>query len=294
MEAELFDAIITMSRKRILGRLGHRKPGSARGYGDKSRFSKVLQDVTAAVQAHYRGGSTDAIEFVRKATALQKLASDHTSFTTNRVGPLKEILIGVSELLRAVDIPKLLAVIKSTNLDPCCREGFPHRLKKLARYQKISRELLHYAKRLALLRNVTVMAVSLGPQSFASDIYVPESCCLSSCVDRCQQELSSGVGYKAICQKIGKGAVAAKQTFLDGVKTNLTAKAKIHAEVQIVAHFELHPPALKPRIIASNKDACYLCNLFVQVHGQYHIPKTHGKLVSPGVQLLLFTNGSRG
>jgi len=291
LEAELLDAIITMSRKRILGRLGYRKPSSARGNGGKAPLSKVLRDVIAAVQAHYHGSSTDAVEFIRNAMALQNRASDQKMSTTNRVGPLRELLIGISELLRAVDIPKLLAVIKSSDLAPSCRDGFPHRLKKLARYPNISRELLHYAKKLAMLRNVTVTAVSLSPQVFASRDFVPKTCCLGSCVDRCQRGLTVQVGYKAICGKLENEIGVAKQSYLDGVKANLTGK--IHAEVQIVAHLELHPPALKPRIVASNKDACYLCNLFIQVHGQYHIPKTHGKLVSPDMPCL-FTDGSRG
>jgi hypothetical protein len=31
-------------------------------------------------------------------------------------------------------------------------------------------------------------------------------------------------------------------------------------------------------VICSSKRACYLCQLFIQLHGQYFIPSTHGKL----------------
>lgn len=58
--------------------------------------------------------------------------------------------------------------------------------------------------------------------------------------------------------------------------------AKIHAEIQILAHYEgsgtTGPGILRPRIIASNKDACYLCSTLIHLHGQFVVPKTHGKL----------------
>lgn len=52
---------------------------------------------------------------------------------------------------------------------------------------------------------------------------------------------------------------------------------KVHAEIQLLFFYELHPERPRPRIICSSKSACYLCNLFFQLHGGFHVPRTHGR-----------------
>ncbi|KFY42047.1 hypothetical protein V494_02643 [Pseudogymnoascus sp. VKM F-4513 (FW-928)] len=53
---------------------------------------------------------------------------------------------------------------------------------------------------------------------------------------------------------------------------------KIHAEIQLLFFYELYPGHPRPRIICSSKSACYLCNLFFDLHGAFHVPRTHGRL----------------
>ncbi|KAH6668873.1 hypothetical protein B0J14DRAFT_152312 [Halenospora varia] len=53
---------------------------------------------------------------------------------------------------------------------------------------------------------------------------------------------------------------------------------KVHAEIQLLFYYELHPDRPRPRIIASSKSACYLCNLFFSLHGGFHVPRTHGRI----------------
>ncbi len=54
----------------------------------------------------------------------------------------------------------------------------------------------------------------------------------------------------------------------------------VHAEMQILAFYGLSSSAEipKPRVIGVSRAACYLCNLFVQSHGQFFVTKTHGWL----------------
>jgi hypothetical protein len=53
---------------------------------------------------------------------------------------------------------------------------------------------------------------------------------------------------------------------------------KIHAEIQLLFYYEIHPDSPKPRVICSSKSACYLCNIFFHIHGRFHVPRTHGKV----------------
>lgn len=54
----------------------------------------------------------------------------------------------------------------------------------------------------------------------------------------------------------------------------------VHAEIQMITFYDLTPSlkALAPRVLGVSKWACYLCNLFVSLHGKYFISKTHGRL----------------
>lgn len=55
-------------------------------------------------------------------------------------------------------------------------------------------------------------------------------------------------------------------------------RPKVHAEVQLVYHYELHAQLERPRVIGSSKSACYLCDTFVKLHSKFFISKTHGVL----------------
>ena len=53
----------------------------------------------------------------------------------------------------------------------------------------------------------------------------------------------------------------------------------VHAEIQLLVFYGLNPNFICiPRILGVSKSACYLCNLFIQKHGQFFITKTHGRL----------------
>ena len=58
----------------------------------------------------------------------------------------------------------------------------------------------------------------------------------------------------------------------------VAADCAVHAEIQLLFYYEVHQPATYPRVICSSKKACFLCNLFFHLHGQFFIPSTHGTL----------------
>ncbi|KFY64604.1 hypothetical protein V496_03141 [Pseudogymnoascus sp. VKM F-4515 (FW-2607)] len=53
---------------------------------------------------------------------------------------------------------------------------------------------------------------------------------------------------------------------------------KVHAEIQLLFFYEMHPELPRPQVICSSKSACYLCNLFFRLHGVFYIPRSHGRL----------------
>ena len=53
---------------------------------------------------------------------------------------------------------------------------------------------------------------------------------------------------------------------------------KVDAEIQLLFFYEVNPNRRRPRFICSSKSACYLCNLFFSLHGDFYVPRTHGRL----------------
>ncbi|KAI9881003.1 MAG: hypothetical protein M1830_009497 [Pleopsidium flavum] len=57
-----------------------------------------------------------------------------------------------------------------------------------------------------------------------------------------------------------------------------STKHFVHAEVQLIVHYELYPCFPLPRVIGASKEACYLCDLFIKTHRRFYVSKTHGRL----------------
>lgn len=64
----------------------------------------------------------------------------------------------------------------------------------------------------------------------------------------------------------------------DSRKTSV--ECHVHAEIQLITFYHLSQDQVGrvPRWIGVSKNACFLCDLFVQIHGQFSVSKTHGQL----------------
>ncbi|KXS98405.1 hypothetical protein AC579_1386 [Pseudocercospora musae] len=52
----------------------------------------------------------------------------------------------------------------------------------------------------------------------------------------------------------------------------------VHAEIQLLVHYELISPALMPRAIGVSKQACFLCDSFIRAHGQFAVTGAHRQI----------------
>ena len=95
--------------------------------------------------------------------------------------------------------------------------------------------------------------------------------------------------YLKCCERLAKMASSRgyKQCFRDieivaldpfEPRTVLTNKRHIHAEIQLITFFTLHPTISRPRVIGISKATCYLCNLFLSHYPQYLVSATHGSI----------------
>jgi hypothetical protein len=49
----------------------------------------------------------------------------------------------------------------------------------------------------------------------------------------------------------------------------------VHAEVQMLVYYEMEGPPIWPRVVGASKEACFLCNSFIEAHGLFRVSKAH-------------------
>lgn len=91
------------------------------------------------------------------------------------------------------------------------------------------------------------------------------------------KSLRDSPGMSKVLKRFGDSESEACTALLDRLDSTRSG-IKVHAEIKLLFYYETHPVSLKPRIICANKSACFLCDLFLRVHGQFQVPMTFGKL----------------
>ena len=267
-----------MCKHRIFSRTKSNRPDATYIRRDKVFLGVSLQQILENVR-NRRNRMGPEVEIERFIEDGQDLLDGLTKLEICQkdvVGHVKNVLCAAHRLNKGTDFDKLFEGVNPTELDPLLRKCFIDRLSKLAQYRECALYLLQVAKDLNIFRKTEVTLVSLSEKLLATNFKVSPGRHLNDCLSRCGNGASLAHGVRNIASKL-KDLKLDNSTFLSTVG-NVLQDSRVHAEVQIVCHYELHPAAKMPRVICSSKDACYLCNLFVQLHGKFYIPRTHGNV----------------
>ncbi|KAI3532642.1 hypothetical protein CABS02_13787 [Colletotrichum abscissum] len=81
--------------------------------------------------------------------------------------------------------------------------------------------------------------------------------------------------YRKILQHITLQPLLSPSPILPKGTANLCV---VHAEVQLLLHYEQTPCSPAPRFIGCSKSACFLCDLLIKRHGKFHISFSHQRL----------------
>ena len=188
---------------------------------------------------------------------------------------LVELVEGMFHLSQINGLRDLVDAIPNKEMDPSSRTSLLNIVHKVARYWEAGRCLFRMAKKIHCVRHMKAIIVTLPDEAFqrypAGD-YSPE---LQQTVSRV--DIQKQVTLSSICGILGLSTQAACDTFAQQVRKTL-AEAKIHAEIQVLYFCEREPSLLRPRVICSSKDACFLCNAFIVAHGKVRVPRSHGRL----------------
>ncbi len=284
----LLRCIVRVDQAKLMSRLRSRHAKRTRKTSNRQpplvQLQKALNDPSIHTTRALRQADLDGLR--AKAGHLESLFTQiETMMITEAT--VNELINRLLELVQATEsfaLNSLSTLISALDLsrvlDPSTKEYLPVAIEKLARYSQASQYLVAIArnKRYSVFTRVNVEVVSFPcpTQSLFQGPY--------STLEQAAQIVTMA-NIPAKKRKI----VPPVRSFL-GLSYDTKAKEfqarvnsrkddwKVHAEIQLLAYHELNPERSKPRIIASSKSACYLCNLFVGLHGQFLVPRTHGRI----------------
>ncbi|KAL2802209.1 hypothetical protein BJX63DRAFT_426236 [Aspergillus granulosus] len=262
---QILTAVVSMCSSRILSRL---RLASTSSTTAKRPFKATLQEALLAVKIVRRKLNN---------RNLLKTADDFTLKAKEVDTRLVEVVQGIRRLQQIVGLSDLIGIIPNQEMDPSARKSLLNVVGKVGRYWEVARYLYRTAKKSPLARAMRAIPVQLPEEAFDSPIikdYFPD---LQSKITDASPRGSQQKLLREICAILKISQQHAIDRYSGQVIRTLR-EAKIHAEIQLIAHCELERPKLLPRVICSSKDACFLCNLCLRSYQKIYTPKSHGRL----------------
>lgn len=170
------------------------------------------------------------------------------------------------------DVRTLVTVLSQSRvIDPTLKDYLPRAIKKLRRYREISISLANAARTRShgLFNSITVQ--SIDPPDLSVDLGT-----LTTALQNFEA-VWSGAADEDLRGQPHRLREETRAKYHKRIRDNCT-EFKVHAEVQILYFYEQQPHGPLPRAISSSKSACFLCNLFLEIHGKIILPRTHGRL----------------
>lgn len=181
-----------------------------------------------------------------------------------------EVLIQIVITCQRIHHQRILheVLTRTSRLEPGSGTSIARTITKLGRYSAVSRFLLQAARKYSVFSRVRISAVCLrAPNLPATE--------LDSMSADLIHRLLNGPKLRKLASKFHGSSLSAIK---DYIRQEATLAIPVHAEVQLLCHYEWNSCPLPPRIMCSSKQACFLCNLFFKIHGRFIVPSTHGRL----------------
>lgn len=280
LQGRVLMSIISMCSPRVLYRLGLDRKATKRPIQDLLREAIFSVQRVTDQKLHSKNLSLTSTLFRSEASKVIHLVDRWLKHRTSN--ELVELVEGIYHLKKtAPRFQELLNMISNKDMSPSSRSSCLNIIRKVSRYREAARKLYRTAKKFPVVRNMKIQLASLPRKAFEGQSLSNQIPNLCSCLSKLG--LTKGQqGVFLLCHNLKLDQNAALARY-EGAQKALST-SKIHAEIQIVAFCESQVQKLFPRVISSSKDACFLCDTFIQVYGRMHTPKTHGRLY-PGWRL---------
>ena len=266
----LLQEIVALDYPRILSRLRSKHATISRKTEGKKPLVVLLENAIHQLPARAQNRKARLPELRSRAAELaaffHRFEALSRNDATSNIGYL--MIADIVESAHKLTLHGGLtdALQRSTILDPSLAEALPIAIRKVGRYYRISRDLIDAARNPKYTIFQTITVETLDPPKF----------------DQAQirrSQFSFDETLRRIRAPSCKAGLlpAARQKFNSRLN-NCNTPWKAHAEIQLLFFYELNPEIRRPRMLCSSKSACYLCSLFIEIHGQFHVARTHGRL----------------
>jgi hypothetical protein len=170
------------------------------------------------------------------------------------------------------------ALRTSSNLDPSLVSFLPEAFGKLGRYYSAASELVCAARDRQCRVFLTVQIVPCQIEVLSGVLALNTPVSIHKAADSLFRSSNLSLGPNGPLKgQLASSLSRSKAKFREAMG-EISQNGKVHAEIQLLFFYELHQSSRRPRFICSSKSACYLCNLFIQLHGRFCVPRTHGRL----------------
>ncbi|PSR82734.1 hypothetical protein BD289DRAFT_10728 [Coniella lustricola] len=297
IQSTVLKDIIAMCSDRILTRLGIavRKSNQAR----LKPFIATTVEVFIAALQHAKGNISGSKTFLKnineyKMHAEQLLDSLYAFqvLESQKHEDITGLIQCVANFMKHVPLKALLEIVNDSDMAFDTRKRLLTCLSKTARYLEISKFLCQTARKVSLLKHTKVEEVRLADHAFERSLKRRSIGPVDVVLARIRQshDLFSLQDLPLQLKK-----ATSEPANFEGKVDETLRNSKIHAEIQIIAHYETASECImRPRVIASSKKPCFLCESVILLHGKYWTPEGHKALytgwqlpVGPGFASLL-------
>ena len=179
------------------------------------------------------------------------------------------------------DLRKLFNTIpNSGKFGPNVKSSLPIAVGKLGRYYSTCSFLIAAARRLSIFKTIRIESVRFPVPAVPPCSTAQPEPSLSGTLGRIlgpRSETLTQTIVKSSMMNRGISLASAEARFRRHLITSPNTH-KIHAEIQLLYYYEMHPEIRRPRVICSSKSACFLCDLFIKTHAKFYMARTHGVL----------------
>ncbi|KAK1705589.1 hypothetical protein BDP67DRAFT_531225 [Colletotrichum lupini] len=282
VEDGVFEEVVRMCYNRILKRIREEPAARAgRSQGRPTRKRQSIETLLKTLSTYFTQPSNSMAQSQELLTRARDITKSLGRWRRYQDPSMLKCLVEDIFQLSLVDhFEQLVHMIPHTEMAPSSKTSLCNMISKIARYREVSRHIYRTAKKYPIARSADVVTVNLT--SFVQGAYGR-----MGAYER-DPKLTTALSRNGITKgpdRVLRNAWSQENDQDVNVVFEKQAKdvlknAKVHAEVQLIYHYHLKSrhSDLPPRVIRSSKDACYLCNAFIEAEKTFYTSRCHGRL----------------
>ena len=283
----LFRQVVILDYWRILSRLRSKHAKITRKTTRKTRAkpapTKLLSEIIKLIRAGGEVTQQKLDEIRAKVDNLNTLYDEFENIgehSAESSAVQRTLLDLIKQTYELALVPELQDALQSSQIDTALKRSLSGAVKKVGRYYGTSLKLVAAARRKGykIFNHIAVEVVQLQGLTKAPDLSI-EFTLLNAVQNaiRPSGSLEQEATGRSIETYLQKPLAQIQREY--GTTIIRTKHLKVHAEIQLLFYYEMHPDhRMIPKVICSSKSACYLCDLFIRLHGKFIMPRTHGRI----------------